>query len=134
MASPALELQGAIINALKADAALVALVGQRIYDLVPPNVVYPFVSFGGDQSLQNDFDLLPGTDVFIELDAWSRAVGLPEVKRISEAVRDALHDKNLALPVNALALLEHRETRVFRDPDGLTNHAAISLEASVERR
>jgi hypothetical protein len=129
-----LELQGLIVATLKASAGLAALVGDRIYDTVPQGAQFPYVSFGPSDSLSDDADCIEGLAVSQQLDAWSRAVGFPEVKQISDAVRAALHDKNLALTVNALVFLEHRQTRVFRDPDGLTNHAAIAFEASVERR
>lgn len=129
-----LELQGLIISTLKADAGVAALVGQRVYDSVPLNAQFPYVSFGPSDSLEDDADCITGLNISQQLDAWSRAVGFPEVKRISDAVRAALHDKDFALSVNALVFFEHRQTRTFRDPDGLTNHAALSFEASVERR
>lgn len=129
-----LELQGVIVAALKADATVAGLVGSRVYDSVPPGAVFPYISYGPCDTLTDDADCITGLDVFIQLDCWSRSVGYPEVKKISDAVRDALHDKPLSLTVNALVFLEHRQTRTLRDPDGLTSHAAISLQASVERR
>lgn len=134
MADADLELQGAIIAALKAAPDVVALVGPRIYDTVPDNPVFPYVSYGPVDILADDADCIETQDVFIQIDTWSRAVGFPEVKRLNDAVRAALHQNDLALPVNALVLLQHRQTRTLRDPDGLTSHGAISLEAFVERR
>jgi hypothetical protein len=69
----------------------------------------------------------------MQLDAWSRAVGFPEVKRVADAVRAALHDYELPLSDNALVSLLHRQTRVLRDPDGLTNHAVVEIVALVEQ-
>jgi branched-chain amino acid transport system substrate-binding protein len=34
---------------------------------------------------------------------------------------------------NALVYLQHRTTRTFRDPDGLTSHAALTFEAFAEQ-
>jgi hypothetical protein len=131
---PDLEMQGLIVQTLKADPAIVALVGPRVYDTIPDNPVFPYVSYGPVDTLQDDADCIGTQNLFIQLDAWSRAVGYPEVKKIADAVRDALHDKDLALTINALVVLQHRQTRTLRDPDGLTSHSAISLEAFVERR
>lgn len=133
MADPDLELQGAIVAALKGDAGVGALVADRIYDRVPENAAFPYVSYGPTDDTSADADCITGFDIFVQLDVWSRAVGLPECKRIADAVRVALHDSDLPLPTNALVFLEHRQTRVFRDPDGLTNHAALSFEAFIER-
>lgn len=129
-----LELQGMIITTLKASPDVVALVGDRIFDTVPLKAPFPYISYGPSDSIENDADCISGADVVIQLDAWSRAVGYPEVKQIQGAVREALHDKPLSLTVNALVFLEHRQTRTFRDADGLTNHAVIEMLASVERR
>jgi len=131
--SVSLELQGAIVARLKAYAPLTALVAQRIYDDVPANAVTPYVSLGPDQVVSADADCLTGYEVTIQIDAWSTATGLPEVKRVSEAVRSALHGFDLSLTDNALLSIEHRQTRNLRDPDGVTNHAAIEFLAIVEQ-
>lgn len=132
--APDLELQGVIIAALKADPAVAALIGPRAYDTIPDQPTFPYVSYGPGDSVEDDADCIATDIVTIQLDAWSRTVGYPEVRRVADAVRRALHDKDFTLATNALVFLQHRITRVMRDPDGLTNHAAISLEAYVERR
>lgn len=129
-----LELQGAIIQRLKADPGVTTLIAGRVYDSVPNAAPFPYVSYGPVDSNDDDAECITGFAIFIQLDAWSRAVGFPEVKKIADAVRAALHDAPLALSVNALVFLEHRQTNVRRDPDGLTSHASLQFEASVERR
>jgi hypothetical protein len=131
--SPSLELQGAIVARLKAFAPLAALVGPRIYDRVPDVATFPYVSFGPEDSASDDADCITGFEITMQLDAWSRAVGFPEVKRVAEAVRVALHYYELPLSDNALVSLQHRQTRVLRDPDGLTNHAVVEIVALVEQ-
>ena len=133
MADPDLELQGEIIKRLKADAGVAALVNGRVYDSVPSGAPFPYVSYGPSDLVTDDADCITGFDGFHQLDAWSRAVGYPEVKKIAEAVRTCLHDAPIALPSNALVFLEHRSTRYVRDPDGLTSHAVIQLETVIEQ-
>lgn len=133
MTSPSLELQGAIVTKLKATPAVTALIGTRIYDSVPSTATFPYVSIGPEQTLADDADCITGFEIFMQLDAWSRATGSPEVKRIAEAVRDALHDFELPLTDNALVSFRHRQTRVLKDPDGLTAHAALEFVALVEQ-
>jgi hypothetical protein len=131
--SPSLELQGAIVERLKAYPALASLVGSRVYDHVPPDVVFPYVSWGPEQTVSDDSDCITAFEISIQLDAWSRTVGLSEVKRIAEAVRAALHDHDLVLTENALVSIQHRQTRNLRDPDGQTMHAVIDLVALIEQ-
>jgi hypothetical protein len=131
-----LELQGAILAHLKADPAVSALVNGRIYDTVPPETQFPYISFGPVDDNEEDADCIYSSMVYQQIDVWSRDVGYPEVKRIAGAVRAALHDKEveLALTENALADIRHRQTTTVRDPDGLTNHSIMGFEALIERR
>lgn len=133
MTAVSLELQGAIIARLKAYAPLTAIVGQRIYDNVPANAMTPYVSLGPEQVVSDDADCITGFEVTNQIDAWSEAVGLPEVKKIAEAVRAALHRYDLPLSDNALVSIEHRQTRFLRDPSSATNHAAIDFTSFVEQ-
>lgn len=133
MSSPSLELQGAIVARLKADAGVTAEIAGRVYDSVPGSLLFPYVSFGPEQTLFDDIGCGKGFEVTMQIDAWSRRPGFPEVKRVAEAVRAALHGYELPLADNALVSFEHRQTRVFRDPDGLTNHAALEFVALVEQ-
>lgn len=134
MSDPSLDLQKAIINALKADNAVKALVGNpaRVYDKIPGGATFPYVSYGSDQVLSDDADCLTAYEVFVQLDVWSRANGQPEMKRIAGAIRAVLHDAELELDEHALVLLEHQQTRYLDDPDGITSHAAITLRALAD--
>lgn len=133
MTSPTLELQGAIVARLKADAAVTALIAGRVYDAVPPNPTFPYVSFGPSDELSDDADCITGFEISMQIDCWSRSVGFPEVRRISDAVRAALVATDLPITANALVYFNHRQTRLFRDPDGLTSHAALSFDAFAEQ-
>lgn len=133
MANPELELQGAIVARLKADPAVTALIAGRVYDSPPQGAVFPYVTLGPVDSVEDDADCITGLDVAQQVDCWSRAVGFPEVKKIADAVRASLHDYDLVLASNALVFFEHRTTRITRDPDGLTSHGILSFEAAVER-
>lgn len=133
MASPELELQGAIVARLKADAGVTALVGQRIYDPVPPGATFPYVSFGPRDSLSDDADCITAFEITMQIDAWSRDPGFKQALQIADAVRNALHDHEFNLTVNAAVLFEHRTSRTFRDPDGLTSHSAITFTGFVEK-
>jgi hypothetical protein len=133
MASAELELQGVLVARLKADASLATLVGTRVYDQPPSPVTYPYVTIGEAQTLRDDATCINGSRVFLTLHAWSQAVGFPEVKRIADAVTESLHLAPLTLATNRLISLMHRQTRTFRDADGVTSHAVIDFVASTEK-
>lgn len=140
MTSPTLELQDVIIEALRADVALTALVSGRVYDAVPPDTkrtadtgaAFPYVSLGPTSEVSDDADCIDGFEISLQIDCWSQKVGFPEVRRIADAVRAALKAE-LTLTDNALVYLQHRLTRTFRDPDGLVSHAALTFEAFAEQ-
>ncbi|TPJ76193.1 DUF3168 domain-containing protein [Mesorhizobium sp. B2-6-3] len=133
MTSPSLELQGAIVARLKAVAVVTAMIGQRVYDRVPANAVFPYVTLGPMDELSDDADCIKGFNIAIDINVWSRAVGFPEAKRIGDAVRAGLLNPELALTDNALVYFQHRQTVYSEDPDGLTNRARMSFEAFAEQ-
>jgi hypothetical protein len=133
MTSPSLELQGAIVARLKGASPVTGIVAQRIYDAVPAVAAFPYVSFGPSDELSDDADCITGFEVTMQLDGWSRSGGFTEARSIADAVRTALHGYEFNLSSNALVLFEHRVTRMFRDPDGITSHAAMTFTALVEQ-
>jgi hypothetical protein len=136
MATPELEIQGAIVARLKADPAVTALVNGRIYDSVPASAAFPYVSIGPVDAVFDGAVCIDGLLVAQQIDCWSRGVGFPEVKKIVDAVRAALHDREAEMPLatNGMAYFEHQNTQIRRDPDGLTSHGILLFEAAVERR
>jgi hypothetical protein len=127
-----LALQKAIVAALKADPAVVAVVGDRIYDNPPTNPPFPYITIGPDDTLPDRANCYFGDDVTLQIDAWSRSPGFQEVKRAADAVRDALEDAPLTLDGFRLVDITLDAVRTLRDPDGLTSHAAITFKALTE--
>lgn len=129
MSDPSLELQGAIVAALKANGALPTVVGGRVYDAVPAGAVFPYITLGDGQVLPDKADCISGAEVILQVDVWSRSTGYPEVKTISKAVIVKLDDQPLTVPGQDIIVFEHESTRYLRDPDGLTRHAAITFRS-----
>lgn len=145
MAEPTYELQLAALERLRETSAVTDLVGTRIYDRVPeknaggvlaPNVESPYVSFGPVTAVPDDVDCVDGLEVTFQLDAWSwgadAAYGSVEVREIAGAITKALHKADLDLATHALVSIRHELTRILRESDGITNHAAIQFTALVE--
>lgn len=142
-ADPDLDLQKAVIAKLRADSAVAALVGAKIYDAVPDSRSYPYISYGADDAISDDYDCeeekvsgtSPGAirtyDIRLLLDVWSNAVGQVEGKKIAGAVRRALRGMDQELDDHTLLDLDHRITRYLRDPSGIT-HVSMEFYAIVE--
>lgn len=129
-----LELQGAIVTALKASAEVTTLINGRVFDRVDEHAGFPYVTVGDDQVTQAHADCLDGSvEVFTNLHAWSRAPGKVEVKKIAGAVVRALNLVNLPL-LNGyrLVLMEHDNTQHLADPDGITSHSVIVFHAFID--
>jgi len=141
MTSPSFELQIAIVERLKVDAHVAACVAGRVYDDVPSEAdriddtgaAWPYISMGPSDELSDDVDCIDGFEITFQIDCWSREVGFPQVRALADAARRALTGSDLALTDNALVLLRHRITRLMRDPDGKTSHAAMTFTAIVEQ-
>lgn len=127
------ELQRASIAWLKADPAVTALVGGRIYDGPPPNPTFPYVTIGPDQTLSTRADCFDGSEIVIQFDAWSRTSTQVEAKNIGEAVRRSLNGAPLELIGYVLTDLWLDTMQTLRDPDGLTSHAVITFRAFTNR-
>jgi hypothetical protein len=134
---PDLELQGAIVTALKADPTIQSLVSDRVYDRVEPVPTartFPYITYGPADMGDDSADCITAYTIAVQVHTWSRAPGYPECKRINHAVRRALHDSDVELNANALVFLEHDRTLTVRDPDGLTSHGVVMFNALIEEK
>lgn len=122
------EVQGALVAALKAAPAIA---GGRIYDLVPPGAEFPYVSIGSEQIINDDNSCGDGWEVYSDVHVWSRAVGSVEAKQI---MADAVERINAITAIAGFALIsvDVDDTRMFRDPDGITSHGVISARFIID--
>ena len=97
MANSTIELMTAIVAALKADAGVGAIAGNRIYDRVPQNVTYPCVSFGFRDGSPWEAQSVSGWELLLTINVWSRDYGSGEAENLGSAVYVALHDVALTL-------------------------------------
>lgn len=133
VADASLSLQKAIVAALKGASGVIAIVGQRVYDGVPPKPTKPYVSLGPFDVLTEVADGYEGSETTIQVDGWSGEPGSVEIKQIGRAIRAALHEATLSLDDNQrLVALTVDQIRYLRDPDGITQHAVVTVRALTE--
>ncbi len=127
------EFQEAIYNRLISDAAVGALIGNRVYDDSPANREFPCITFGPTDVVPNDMECITARTETIQLDVWSRDHGRKwPCKEIMDAVKGALHLVDIELAVNALVVIRVVGQRVFMDRDGITAHGVVTVSAELE--
>lgn len=109
------------------------IAGGNVFDQVAPGDPFPRVTIGDEQVIDDSNTCQDGWELFADVHCWSRpATGSKaEVKALAAQVVKAVLAID-AIEGFTLVLLHHQTTRIFRDPDGLTEHAAISFRAVLD--
>jgi len=130
---PALALQAALVDALKAHAAVAALVAARVYDEPPQGVGFPYVRVGTIDLRPLRLSARTDEDIAFSIEAHSRPVaGRVEASRIAHAVREALDDAALSVTGYTLEWCQFTTQAVSRAADGKSYIATIAFEAALE--
>ncbi|RUM99034.1 DUF3168 domain-containing protein [Pseudaminobacter arsenicus] len=127
---PVLELQAAILSRLKSQAGVTALVGQKIYDTPPVGATMPYISIGPGNYVTEDVDCVYGGEAMIQVDCWSDASVLSEVRLVAGAVRSALRGWEPSLATNAVVTFDHWRTDYIEDEQ--IRQASIRYTAIIE--
>jgi hypothetical protein len=128
-ADASLPLTKAINDALKAAG----VAGGRVYDGAPASPQKPYTTIGPMDVLTEAADEYEGSDTTLQVDAWSAGPGSVEIKQIGRLIRATLHEATLTLEEHQrLVSLTVDQIRYLREPDGITQHAAISVRARTE--
>jgi hypothetical protein len=87
MTHPIVALQSALVTALRADADLVALMGEDgVFDAPPAGRSPPYVTIARHDVLARDGDAAPGHEHRLLLHAWSDVASRRSVAAIAEHV------------------------------------------------
>lgn len=133
MTSPSNELQAAMYRRAVAFPAVHAVVEDRIYDRVPENPTFPYVTFGTSDVAEDDAECITGSVETMQVNGWSRYQGgTREVKDLAFALKNAFHLYSTDLGTHALHEMRVTGIRYFDDPDGITTQAAITVQAIIE--
>ncbi|MCH4542926.1 DUF3168 domain-containing protein [Ochrobactrum sp. A-1] len=126
------ELQRYLYAKLRTIPEVVTLAGSRVYDRVPENVQFPYVSFGPSDIVDDGAECIEAETHTIQLDVWSRAVGKGECKNLVDGIKKGLQRDAPVLSENAIVEMIVPFTQVVSDPDGLTSHGIVPVEIKVE--
>jgi hypothetical protein len=132
MSSISFALQQAIFAALSASGDLQALIGDRIFDYVPPNSTFPYVVLGDGNEIDWSTATEEGTEHAAQIDVWSREPGHKETKQIADVIRAILNNAALTITGAILIDIRHLTTDFSREPDGQTFRARLTFRAVTE--
>jgi len=99
-------LQAAVYTALAQDDVLMAIVGDAIYDAMPPGEVPPiYVRLGAETVRDASDGTGAGAEHSFTVSVVSDAPGYADAKAAAGAISDALHDADLTLSRGRLVSL-----------------------------
>lgn len=126
------ELQKAIRGVLAGDAALSALVGDRIHDHAPADVAFPYISFGRTSVYDWSTATETGHEHIFTVHVWSKGRGRKQVLELMELAKGLLHDAALELEGHRLVnlQLQFAHARYEDGPD--VYHGWLRMRAVTE--
>lgn len=133
MPSSGWALQKAVFEALSADVDLTALIGaDKIFDDVPRNAEYPYVTFGLSQLRDWETGTETGQEHLFSLHVWSRENGRKEVYETLGLLQSVLHDASLTLEGYRLINIRYEFSEARRETDGETYRGLVRFRATTE--
>lgn len=127
LTDPAGPLRDAIEAKLKASTALTDIIGDRVYDRIPPAPNYPLVTIGNMQVLPESGDGIDAAETVVTIHVWDQFKQADKSRRVGGAVVNALHDEELQTVGSGAQSVLLESANYLRDPDGITNHAVLTF-------
>ena len=132
MSGTSFALQQAIFAAFSASADLQALVGNRLFDFVPPDSTFPYVVLGDGNESDWSTSTEDGSEHTVQIDVWSREPGHKGAKQIADVIRAVLNNAALTITGTALIDIRYLSTDFSRESDGQTFRARLTFRAITE--
>ncbi len=126
-------LQKAVHVALTNASALTALVGGvRVFDDVPRDAAYPYITHG--ESVIRDWSTSTdeGHEHSISIHVWSQGAGRKQAHEILGVIARTFDSPALPLDGHRLISLHHEHAEVRRESDGETWRGLLRLRATTE--
>lgn len=126
-------LQKSVFETLATAPDILVQIGDppRLYDAPPTNARYPFAVIG--EARTRDYAGIDGgLEHEIRIAIYSRYAGRREVKEISAAIYDVLHEAELVLPNAALVNIRFVFADALRNADGETYYGAVRFRAVTQ--
>jgi hypothetical protein len=132
--SPILALRAAILEALAADAALIALMGGslRLYD-EPPRAAEPVYAVFEEASARDaSVDGADRREHAVRIAVWGRSGAASPALEAAERIAGTLDDAPLVLAGHHLVRLRVSAVEAGRDPRGRLARVVVALDGTTE--
>ncbi|MBL4871000.1 MAG: DUF3168 domain-containing protein [Robiginitomaculum sp.] len=130
----AIELAKSIHTALNTNIFVQNILGDppRLYDHVPADPIYPYLTYGPMRSEDVGGDMSPMTTHTLTLHIWSRYSGRAEILNGLAIITDVFETGSLQLDTAELISAHVVFNDNFRAPDGRTLHGLIRLQVTTQ--
>ena len=128
MTSEAFSLHSAIFAVIQ---PVLSEINCGIYDHVPQDAPFPYVSIDSQQSVERDFLSSRLDERSIYLSIWSDYQGQKQVLEIISAITGALHNVRLDVSDACVTVLKVKNTRSLMDADGATYTGKMTLSCMM---
>ncbi len=126
-------LQGAIYQRLQSDGALTALVGDAVYDALPPgDIPETYVMLGVETVLDRSDRSGAGAEHRLTVSVVSDGAGFGVAKEVAGRISDLLHGGDLALARGRLVYLNFSRATARRFGTGNQRRIDMRFRARVE--
>ena len=115
-------LQTKIYDTIRNDADISAVVGTRVYDNVPTNPTYPFVTIGDIGSVDFGSHTHSGFECTAIVHVWARVQGRKTVQQVMNDIYNVLHEVDLGITGFATLSCRESASRVLVEEDNETHH------------
>lgn len=105
--------------------------GGRVFDKATESATFPYATLGPIYGAEADADCIEADDWFVQIDLWDRATSKLKLAALAQKVRAVLKGWGDTDAVTMHPLVV-QPARIMDDPDGVTAHAVLMIEASLE--
>lgn len=133
MAHPSAELQTSVYQTLTADPGLLSLLGgPKIFDHIPEEAVYPYLTLGRTTVIDWSTGTEDGSEHLLTLHVWAKGGGKQATYQIMDQVSTRLHDQHLPLDKHRLVNLQLQFAEARLEPESTTYHGILRFRAVTE--
>jgi hypothetical protein len=135
MIDPSLLVSAAIIDRLKSDAPVTAIVSQRVFDVVPPGIETPYITLGQPQVLPSrtgGAGCDSGAEISIVINGWTTGPESVASRQLGAAIVASIDEHELVMSGHRTVLCELEQNQYLEDPDGITKHSASTFRILTE--
>ncbi len=119
--SPIKEIQKAIYLKLTNDATLAALIS-GVFDKVNQDTAFPYVTIGGNNSVDWGSHTFDGRETTINIHSWSESQGSKEAQSLMFEIHRILHRNTLTVTGHVAILLRNEFEEIMVEDDQITHH------------